>query len=133
MNEATSTLSPAREVLDKEGQYLFPSVKHMYAEPIVMDEGQGVWVRDVDGREYLDLFSGILTTSIGHRHPEVHERVRGVPGCYAKTEESLDRLLELRSTHRARGRKMSVSVTTVISKMNWQHSPRFRNWPGLPG
>ncbi|MGH7540401.1 MAG: aspartate aminotransferase family protein, partial [Gemmatimonadota bacterium] len=31
----------------------------------------GVWVRDVDGNEYLDFFSGILTTSVGHGHPAV--------------------------------------------------------------
>jgi alanine-glyoxylate transaminase / (R)-3-amino-2-methylpropionate-pyruvate transaminase len=75
MSEGTDTLSRASEVLQKEGQYLFPSVKHMYAEPIVLDEGEGTWVRDTDGREYLDLFSGILTTSLGHCHPHVQERV----------------------------------------------------------
>ncbi|MEX0912432.1 MAG: aminotransferase class III-fold pyridoxal phosphate-dependent enzyme, partial [Gemmatimonadota bacterium] len=31
---------------------------------------------DVDGREYLDFFAGILTTSIGHCHPEVVARVQ---------------------------------------------------------
>jgi len=75
MNEGTSTLSRAGEILEKGGQYLFPSVKPMYAEPLALETGEGVWVRDADGREYLDLFSGILTTSLGHCHPHVTERV----------------------------------------------------------
>ena len=36
-----------------------------------MAEAHGVWVKDIDGDEYLDLFAGILTTSVGHCHPEV--------------------------------------------------------------
>lgn len=48
---------------------------HLYSEPLVLVEGEGVRVRDADGREYLDLFSGILTTSVGHCHPRVTEAV----------------------------------------------------------
>jgi 4-aminobutyrate aminotransferase len=33
-----------------------------------------VW--DADGREYLDFFSGILTTAVGHCHPEVTARIQ---------------------------------------------------------
>ena len=29
-------------------------------------------MRDVDGREYLDFFGGILTLSVGHAHPKVN-------------------------------------------------------------
>ena len=55
--------SPAR------GNSFSPAVRPLYEQPLVLDEGEGVRVRDVDGREYLDLFSGILTTSVGHCHP----------------------------------------------------------------
>jgi 4-aminobutyrate aminotransferase len=48
---------------------------HLYAEPLTLVEGSGSWVRDADGNEYLDLFAGILTTSLGHCHPRVVERV----------------------------------------------------------
>ena len=36
-----------------------------------MMEGEGMKVWDADGREYLDFFSGILSTSIGHCHPRL--------------------------------------------------------------
>lgn len=54
----------------------FPWVRPYYGEPIALSDGEGVWVRDVDGEEYLDLFAGILTTSVGHCHPAVQDAVR---------------------------------------------------------
>ncbi len=51
--------------------HLFPWVKPYYEEPLVLSEGEGVWVRDEHGKQYLDFFAGILTTSVGHCHPDV--------------------------------------------------------------
>jgi len=39
--------------------------------PIVLTEGKGVRVRDVAGREYLDLCAGIAVVSVGHGHPKL--------------------------------------------------------------
>ncbi len=60
-----------QEILDDQAEYIFPWVRPYYANPIVLDSGEGVWVRDVAGREYLDLFAGILTNSLGQCHPTV--------------------------------------------------------------
>ncbi len=32
-------------------------------------DGDGVWLRDEDGRRYLDFAAGIAVVSLGHRHP----------------------------------------------------------------
>ena len=32
-------------------------------------EGDGAWLRDEDGRRYLDFAAGIAVVSLGHRHP----------------------------------------------------------------
>ena len=61
----------ARETVTAQREHLFPWVKPYYAEPLVLSDGEGVWVRDEQGKEYLDLFAGILTTSVGHCHPDV--------------------------------------------------------------
>ena len=45
---------------------LFPCESRLYAEPLMLVRGQGTRAWDADGHEYLDLFSGILTTSLGH-------------------------------------------------------------------
>jgi alanine-glyoxylate transaminase/(R)-3-amino-2-methylpropionate-pyruvate transaminase len=59
------------EVRRKHAEFLFPSVANYYAEPIVLERGDGLRVEDADGNSYLDFFAGILTVSIGHCDPRV--------------------------------------------------------------
>lgn len=72
----TPTVPDAAAVRALHDEYVFPCVKPYYARPIVAAEGRGTWLTDAEGVEYLDFFSGILTTSLGHCHPEVNERVK---------------------------------------------------------
>lgn len=51
--------------------HLFQCAPPYYDHPLVLVRGRGVMVEDANGAEYLDFFSGILTTSVGHCHPEV--------------------------------------------------------------
>jgi acetylornithine/N-succinyldiaminopimelate aminotransferase len=39
--------------------------------PIVLTEGKGVRLRDIAGREYLDMCAGIAVVSVGHGHPKL--------------------------------------------------------------
>ncbi len=55
---------------------LFPSVATYYEEPVCLDEGRGARLTDLDGREYLDFFGGILTVSVGQAHPAVNAAVK---------------------------------------------------------
>ena len=43
--------------------------------PVTFVRGQGVRLYDADGREYLDLLSGIGVASLGHSHPGLAEAV----------------------------------------------------------
>jgi 4-aminobutyrate aminotransferase len=47
-----------------------------YDEPIELVSGEGRHVVDAEGRRYLDLFGGILTTMTAHALPEVVEAVQ---------------------------------------------------------
>src|SRR3954471_9762567 len=40
-------------------------------QPITLVRGEGVRLFDVEGREYLDLLSGIGVASLGHAHPRL--------------------------------------------------------------
>lgn len=74
----TTTLAKgptSAETIHGQREFLLPSMLHLYKEPLVLREGQGVRVRDPEGHEYLDLFSGILTTSVGHCNPKVVQAV----------------------------------------------------------
>lgn len=39
--------------------------------PVVIREGAGVWLTDIEGRRYLDLMSAYSAVSLGHVHPRV--------------------------------------------------------------
>ena len=59
----------------KQKELLFPNIANYYQEPLVVESAKGMFVRDVEGRDYLDFFAGILTVSVGHCHPRVTEAV----------------------------------------------------------
>lgn len=60
------------ELRAKHKEVLFPSVGTFYEQPVCLDEGKGTRLKDLDGREYLDFFGGILTVSVGQAHPKVN-------------------------------------------------------------
>ncbi len=64
------------EIREKHKRYLMPSTINYYAEPVAVDHGEGVWITDADGRQYLDLFGGILTVSLAHAQPDVVSAVQ---------------------------------------------------------
>ncbi len=72
----TSTGTDTAAVVADYQKYLFHCAPPYYTDPLVFVEGQGSRVIDSEGREFLDFFCGILTTGIGHCHPEVVERIR---------------------------------------------------------
>ena len=72
---AAAGLSSA-EVRAKHKEFLFPAVTNYYDESVVLSEGKGLRVRDLDGREYLDFFGGILTVSVGHANETVNAAVK---------------------------------------------------------
>jgi len=63
------------EIRNKHKEYLFPCVANYYKEPLVLTHGKGKYVYDANGVQYLDFFAGILTTMLGHSHPDVNARV----------------------------------------------------------
>ncbi|MGH7561063.1 MAG: aspartate aminotransferase family protein [Gemmatimonadales bacterium] len=81
----TSSSGLAAQVRAGWKEHIVPAAPPYYREPLVLVEGSGSTVVDAEGREYLDFFCGILTTGIGHCHPEVVERVREQVGRLGHT------------------------------------------------
>lgn len=61
--------------VEKSKKYVFPAVSNYYQEPLVAARGEGKYVYDDAGKQYLDFFGGILTISVGHCHPTVTRRI----------------------------------------------------------
>src|SRR4030043_390149 len=62
------------EIYEKYQKYLAPCVSHYYQEPVIFDRGKGKYLYDIDGKEYLDFFGGIVTISVGHCDEEITEK-----------------------------------------------------------
>lgn len=45
------------------------SAHNYHPLPVVLAEGDGAWVTDVEGRRYLDFLAGYSALNFGHRHP----------------------------------------------------------------
>ena len=59
----------AKEIIDRDHLYTAPAYGRVY--PLVVKEGRGVVIEDVDGNLFLDFTSGIAVTATGHSHPQV--------------------------------------------------------------
>jgi len=65
-----------QEIIDKHKKFLFPVVANYYDEPLVVDHAKGCHVYDIEGKEYLDFYGGIVTISVGHCHEKVTAAVQ---------------------------------------------------------
>lgn len=75
--------------------------------PVVLTAGRGVWVRDVDGREYLDALAGYSALNFGHSHPQL----------VAAAEEQLGRLtLTSRAFHHDRLAGFAARLARLCGK-----------------
>ncbi len=67
---------PTEALLERQREVIYPIVSKMlmYGEhPLAVERAKGLRLWDVEGRDYLDFFGGILTVSVGHCNDEVTE------------------------------------------------------------
>ena len=57
--------------------------------PLVMDQGEGVYLTDLDGRRFLDLVSGIAVSALGHRHPDIVAAVQTQASKVVRSQRSV--------------------------------------------
>jgi acetylornithine/N-succinyldiaminopimelate aminotransferase len=66
MTTTTMSTVVADEVVGRETRHVLQTYRR---QPVTFVRGQGARLWDADGREYLDLLSGIGVTALGHAHP----------------------------------------------------------------
>ena len=66
-------MTSSREIIALEQQY----VLHTYNRPdFVFERGEGVWLYDSEGRQYLDAGSGIAVNALGYQNSTIIEAIR---------------------------------------------------------
>jgi len=62
-----------KDVMEKYARH----VMQTYArQPIVLKEGKGAVVKDINGKEYIDCVAGIAVNNVGHCHPKVVSAIK---------------------------------------------------------
>lgn len=73
-------LKPTLSFVDMDRQRLMHPmtsiVDHMQKGPLIITKGKGVWLTDIDGKEYIDCCAGLWCMNIGYGRTEIAEAAR---------------------------------------------------------
>jgi 4-aminobutyrate aminotransferase/(S)-3-amino-2-methylpropionate transaminase len=59
------------QIYRREQKFLSPGLQEVaQLSQLVIREGRGCWLTDMDGRRYLDFMAGVAVCSLGHSHPK---------------------------------------------------------------
>lgn len=67
------TTSDTNAVIEQTDRYGANNYKPL---PVVISEAEGVWVKDPEGNQYMDMLSSYSALNQGHRHPKIMEALR---------------------------------------------------------
>lgn len=65
---ATKTLKTSKQFMDLEEQY---GAHNYHPLPVVLHQGKGIYVWDVEGKKYFDFLSSYSAVNQGHCHPRI--------------------------------------------------------------
>ena len=63
-----------KELLERRDRLLGVGAPVFYDEPVHIVRGENVWLYDVDGKQYLDVYNNV--PNVGHCHPHVVEALQ---------------------------------------------------------
>jgi lysine---8-amino-7-oxononanoate aminotransferase len=69
----------AQNLIEKSKKYLwlpFTQMKDYDENPFIVESGEGIMVKDIDGKEYYDAFSALWLNVHGHRKKELDDAIK---------------------------------------------------------
>ena len=64
-------------MVNKKIQDAEENLLHVYNRfPVVLDHGEGMYLYDADGKEYLDFAAGFAVTGLGYDNRELNEALK---------------------------------------------------------
>ena len=76
-NSQQNTLGPLTTLAIEAERHTVTTNYHPL--PVVLAEGDGAWVTDVDGVRYLDALSGYSAVNFGHSNPRIVAAAQELP------------------------------------------------------
>jgi ornithine--oxo-acid transaminase len=68
-----SAMTTSEAIIEQTSHY---GANNYHPLPIVISEAEGVWVKDPEGRKYMDMLSAYSAVNQGHRHPKIIQALK---------------------------------------------------------
>jgi ornithine--oxo-acid transaminase len=68
-----SAMTTSEAIIEQTSHY---GAKNYHPLPIVISEAEGVWVKDPEGKKYMDMLSAYSAVNQGHRHPKIIQALK---------------------------------------------------------
>jgi len=72
----------ANEIIEKEAKFYTHTFSRL---PVVIEKGKGMYLWDVNGKKYIDMFGGIGVNSVGHCNKDVVNAIKKQAGILIHT------------------------------------------------
>jgi len=72
----------ANEIIEKEAKFYTHTFSRL---PVVIEKGKGMYLWDVNGKKYLDMFAGIGVNSVGHCNKNLVNAIKKQAGILMHT------------------------------------------------
>ncbi len=72
----------ANEIIEKEAKFYTHTFSRL---PVVIEKGKGMYLWDVNGKKYIDMFGGIGVNSVGHCNKDVVNAIKKQAGILMHT------------------------------------------------
>ena len=104
IEQAASTRTEALLALAEEH-----AAHNYHPLPVVIAEGEGAWVTDVEGKRYLDMLAAYSALNFGHRHPRL----------VAAAQRQLERLRSRRARSTTTRSRCSAATSPSSPARTW--------------
>ena len=66
-------MTQSKDIIHLADEVAAPTYKPL---PIVVDEAEGVWVKNPEGNKSLDMLSAYSAVNKGHQHPKIIKAIK---------------------------------------------------------
>ncbi|MFE4427901.1 aspartate aminotransferase family protein [Peribacillus butanolivorans] len=74
----TTTLTKNDQLLEQQNTRESNARSYPRRLPMAIDQAEGIYLTDMDGKKYIDFLAGAGTLALGHNHPAVLEEMENV-------------------------------------------------------
>ena len=102
-----------QQIIDKTNKL---GAHNYHPKDVVIVEGEGVIVRDPEGREYFDMLSAYSALNFGHRHPEIVAAAKAAyaHGFIKRLPQGYDTLIGESDGNISQGQKQLLCIARVM-------------------